>query len=151
MTIFCHKFVYHVGVGLNTVRCTIMQPRLSVVKGLFTSNESLVRGKRCGSVVTMVSEGRSVYGLVKKFIRVLCRCMRCCDFGLITWFPLPVYPDGDPLTVRINLGGLDVNNLDRVRVISLNVIQPARVSVWLDPIHSCMYMMRFEGVDTIVQ
>ena len=117
----------------------------------FTANESLTRGKRCGSVVTMVVGGRSVYGLVKKFIRVVCRCMRCCDFALITWFPLPIYPDGDPVTVRINWGGVDVNHIGTVRVVSLNDIQPARVAVWLEPRHSCMYMMRYEGLDTITR
>ena len=99
----------------------------------------------------MITGGRPVYGLVKTFIRVICRCVRCHDYGLITWFPFPVYPDRDPLTVRINCGGDNMNTLRTVRVVSLNDIQPARVAVWLDPRHDCMYMMRIEGTDTIIQ
>lgn len=90
-----------------------------------------------------------MYGLVKTFVRVLCSCMRCSDFGLVTWFTHPVYPDADPLTVRINRGGMNVNNIVDVNVTSLNCIQPARVSVSIDLVHDCMYMMRLEGTDTI--
>ena len=82
----------------------------------FTAGESLIRGKRCGSVATLVMGGCSTrYGLVKQFVRVLCRCVRVMvrvhDFAIVTWFPRPVYPDRDPLTVRIDLRGLDVNDI----------------------------------------
>ena len=116
----------------------------------FTAGESLISGRRCGSVVTMVKRGRSVYGLVKRFIRVLCGCVRVYDFAIVSWFPLPVYPDGDPLTVRIALEGVDdVNDIGDVDVVSLNDIQPSRVLVEIDSENDSMYMMRKDGVDVI--
>jgi len=114
----------------------------------FNPGESLRSGKRCGSVITMVRGGRSVYGLAKNFIRVLCDCPRTVDLVVVTWFPPPVYPDDDVLTVRIDLGGGDVNTIRRVDVIPLFDIQPSRVAVDIDTAHDCMYMMRLEGTDT---
>ena len=73
--------------------------------------------------------------------------MNACDLDLITWFPNPVYPDGDPLTVRINRGGVDVNNIDDVTVTSLNYIQPSRVAVLINDVSDYMLMFRLEGVD----
>jgi hypothetical protein len=94
--------------------------------------------------------GQSVYGLVKKFLRVLCGCPRCHDLVVVTWFPKPVYPDGDPLTVKVSVGvGVDVNSLHDERVVFLNDIQPVRVAVSLDRVRGCMIMMRMEGVDTV--
>ena len=40
----------------------------------FRAGERLCFRVRCGSVVTMVKHGRSVYGLLKHFYRVVCRC-----------------------------------------------------------------------------
>ena len=130
--------------------CNVYSHLTAVVGGKrFTADESLCKGKRCGSVVTRVMGGQSVYGLVKKFVRVLCNCMRRWDFGFITWFPHPVYPDSDPLTVVIEMGDMDVNNLDRVCVTSLNSLQPARVSVLIDSANNSMKMMRIDGLDTM--
>ena len=63
------------------------------------------------------------------------------------WFPLPTYPDGDPLTVKIDLRGVDVNNVGVGTVVSLFDIQPSRVLVDID--QHCMYMMRMEGLDSM--
>ena len=53
----------------------------------FTAGESLISGRRCGSVVTMVKRSRSVYGLVNRFIRVLCGCVRVYDFVIVVSSP----------------------------------------------------------------
>ena len=79
----------------------------------FTAGERLVVGVRCGSVVTRVTGGRSVYGLLRKLYRVLCQCNRYIDLGVFSWFPFPTYPDKDPLTIRIDLNGL--NNINNIR------------------------------------
>ena len=114
----------------------------------FVAGEKLTRGRRCGSVVTSTIRGWSMYGLVKQFVRVMCACLRFYDFAVVTWFPRPTYPDGDPLTVRVDVQGIvDVNNLRVLDVISLGDIQPSRVAVELDPQHSCMMMLRMEGTD----
>ena len=96
----------------------------------------------------MVRGGSSVYGLVKKFLRVLCDCPTVVDLLVVTWFPPPEYPDDDVLTVKIVLGGADVNRIRRVDITPLFDIQPSRVAVDIDTVHDCMYMMRMEGTDT---
>ena len=115
----------------------------------FNAGEELIRGRRCGSVVTSSIAGWSRYGLVKQFLRVVCRCLHFHDFAVVTWFPRPTYPDGDPLTVRVDLDGVvpDVNNMNDVDVVSLYDIEPSRVSVGHDRVHNCMFMMRMEGLD----
>ena len=115
----------------------------------FNAGESLRLGVRCGSVVTMIRGGRSVYGLIKKFYRVMCVCHSFLDVVLITWFPFPNYPDGDPLTVRIDLGGLNVNNIPRINVVPLIDLHPSRIGVEIDNVHHCIYMLRFDGIDTM--
>ena len=124
--------------------------RQAVIGGKkFYAGEPLIPGKRCGSVIIQLIDGRSVYGLVKKFLRIVCDCVRVRDFVIVTWFPRPVYPDRDPLTVRINLGGLNVNTMNNHTVSSLNDIQPSRVIVDCDTGNDCLYPMRIEGTDTI--
>ena len=115
----------------------------------FTAGEALLSGKRCGSVVTRVVSGRSVYGRVKQFLRVMCGCHRFVEVAVVERFPLPTYPDGDPLTVKIDVCGVDVNNVGVGTVVSLLDIQPSRVLVDIDQHHDCMYMMRMHGVDTM--
>ena len=130
--------------------CNIYSHSTAVICGKrFTAGEFLRCGKRCGSVVTRVVGGRSIYGLVKHFIRLRCDCIQRFDFGLITWFPHPVYPDNDPLTVRINLGGININNINNVNVTTLNCIQPSRVAVSIDETQDCIYPIRLEGLDTM--
>ena len=113
----------------------------------FTAGEALLSGKRCGSVVTRVVSGRSVYGRVTQFLRVTCGCHHFVEVAVVEWFPLPTYPDGDPLTVKIDLRGVDVNNVGVGTVVSLFDIQPSRVLVDID--QHCMYMMRMEGLDSM--
>ena len=115
----------------------------------FHAGESLRLGKRCGSVVTSVVGGRSRYGLVRKFFRVFCLCRRVYDFSLVSWLPDPVYPDGNPLTVVINVGVRGVNSYLRGggSVLSLDDIQPSRVLVEVSPPTSIL-VMRMEGLDT---
>ena len=59
------------------------------------------------------------------------------------------YPDGDTLTVRIVLRGLDINNIPDKHIVSLNDIQSSRIAVEIDTEHDYMNMMRIEGLDTI--
>ena len=89
-----------------------------------------------------------MYGLVKKFLRVVCRCLCFHDLVVLTWFPRPTYPDGDPLTVRVDLTGvLDVNSMTNFDIISLLDLEPSRILVELNRHGNDMYMMRMEGID----
>ena len=137
--------------GCVVTTCNAFQCSKAKIGGKdFTAGEKLISGSRCGSVVTSTISGRSMYGLVKQFLRVVCGCLRFHDFALLTWFPRPTYPDSDPLTVRVGLHDIaDVNNVIAVDVIGLCDIEPSRVAVDLDPRHNCMFMLRLEGVDTM--
>ena len=115
----------------------------------FNAGERLLLSVRCGSVITMVRDGRSVYGLLKKLYRVVCACDQLIDLAVVTWFPFPDYPDSDPLTVTITLNGLDVNHITETEVVPLYDIQPSRVGVEIDDEHDSMQMLRMEGTDTM--
>ena len=71
------------------------------------------------------------------------------DFASVTWFPLPEYPDGNPLYVRITLNGLNVNTLTDTSVVPLFDIQPTRIAVEIDNDNDCINVLRIEGLDTI--
>ena len=116
----------------------------------FTAGESLKgyrmvgwNNLRCGSVFTAKVEGRALYGIIKRFVRVVCR-----HFGTVTqlavveWFPEPQYPDGDPLLVLIDTTRPVA---EAPEVLYLDEIDPARVLYEIDG--SSMYMMRVEGLD----
>ena len=67
---------------------------------------------------------------------------------MLTWFPRPTYPDGDPLTVRVDLTGVpDVNTMTNFDIISLLDLEPSRILVELNRHGTDMYMMRMEGID----
>ena len=147
---FCDSIQQYLKCGCRLGHSTVYEYVRAKIGGKsFNAGERLSPGVRCGSVVTKIRDGSSVYGLIKKFYRVVCRCRSFIEFALITWFPFPNYPDGDPLTVRIVLGGLNVNDIPRVTVVPLNDIHPSRIGVEIDDINNCMYMLRFDGFDTM--
>ena len=63
---------------------------------------------------------------------------------MVSWFARPVYPDGDPLTVHINLRGDPVK---APTLIYLDEIDPARICYYLDSDGERMCVMRIEGLD----
>lgn len=125
--------------------------RASIGGRHFVAGESLIPGKRCGSVIIRNMGGGTVYGLAKQFVRVVCDCVgRVHNFVVVTWLPRPVYPDRDPLTVNIHVGGVNFNRMTNRTVSSLRDIQPSRVIVGIDIIKDCLTMMRIEGTDIVV-
>ena len=137
--------------GCRIDRCSIHSYSQALIGGKrFSSGEQLIPGRRCGSVIVRLIGGRSVYGLAKQFVRVVCRCVNVRDFVVVTWLPLPIYPDGDPLTVHINLGGVNVNGMNNQTVSSIYDIQPSRVIVWIDRENDRLSVMRMEGTDVVV-
>lgn len=136
--------------GCRSNHCSCYEYTMALIGGKrFNGGERLRIGSRCGSVVTMVKDGRSVYGLVKKCYRVVCECNIAFDFVVVTWFPFPDYPDGTPLYVRIVLNGANVNILTELSIVPLFDIQPSRIGVEIDRDRDCMIMLRMEGVDTM--
>ena len=61
---------------------------------------------------------------------------------MVSWFARPFYPDGDPLTVDIDLRGDPVK---APTLICLDEIDPARICYYLD--NERMSVMRIEGLD----
>ena len=143
-----NKLQCHLSCGCRIQHATVFSHSQALIGGKkFNPGEQLLKATRCSSVVTMVKGGNSIYGLVKRFLRVLCDC-GYIDLVVVTWLPPPVYPDGDVLTVRIDVGGMNVNRLTRLHVVPLYDIQPSRIAVDVDTTHDCLYMMRLEGMDT---
>ena len=150
----CHDtlscFQRYIRCGCASVHCSCYEYSMALIGGKrFTAGEQLRLRSRCGSVVTMVKDGRSVYGLVKHFYRVTCECDMVIDFVSVTWFPFPEYPDGTPLYVKIVLNDLNINTLTDLSIVPLFDIQPSRVGVELDLDRDCMIMLRLEGLDTM--
>ena len=100
---------------MDRCRCennSVYQHSNAVICGKsFTAGEGLRRGRRSGSVITAVVGGRSMYGLVKKFIRVCCIHLHYRDFAILSWLPPPTYPDNDPLTVKISTLGIPLTTI----------------------------------------
>ena len=100
----------------------------------------------CGSVITCVLDGRSLYARVERFLRV--------DdddepgYASVSWFSEPVYLLDNPLVVQVkdDDGGL---LREYGCVLSINQIDPSRVMVELPrPPLVHYYMMRDSGYDT---
>jgi len=139
----------HLRCGCRTLLCNTYEYKTGKIGGKkFTAGETLRVGSRCGSVVTMVSGVSSIYGLTKRFYRVICPCGKFIDFAIVTWFPSPHYPDRDPLTVEIGVRGLDVNNITQMNIVPLFNIQPSRIAVELKCTNQKMCMLRIEGLDS---
>ena len=136
--------------GCRFCHCVVYEHKTAMIGGhRFTAGERLRPAVRCGSIVTMLKGGRSVYGLMKRFFRVVCRCDNIMDLVFVTWFPLPTYPDRDPLTVRISIQAIQINNIPRGTIVSLNDLDGSRIGAEIDAPTQYMYMLRFDGVDTM--
>ena len=112
----------------------------------FTSGESMHGVKRtrekmlrCGSVITLVSAGRSLYAWVSQFLSYF-------DIHLahVNWLPVPDYPTGSPIVVRLR----NDSPIPRMScVVDLADIDPSPISILHND--TCMYMMRMKGIDTM--
>ena len=101
-----------------------------------------------GSMFTAKINGRSLYGLINNFVRVVCRVTgEVREICLVSWFAPPKYPDGDPLLVRISLDEdppVHCNNF-----LFLNEIDPTPVIYEIVERNRCMFMMRMRGLDVL--
>ena len=100
-------------------------------------------GKRtCGSVFTTVYRGRSVYGILDRFMRV-----NGTEYAAVTWLSPPVYPYA-PFTVvvRVRILPREDQPLNRC-VIPCDRIEPCGVCVMPDEDGIHYYMLRDRGHD----
>ena len=104
----------------------------------------------CGSVVTCVIEGRSLYARVKRFLKV--EGSDCPGFASVDWFSAPTYLFGDniPLGVCVTEDGAEVLRDVGTCVIRITQIDPSPVIVERDVDNGRFYMMRDSGYDTRV-
>ena len=103
---------------------------------------------RCGSVITCVISGRSVYARVSKFFTI--DGDNCEGYASVTWFGAPEYPlDGSPLVVRCREEEprrlVDAYGC----VVKITQIDPSQVIVERDENTGYCWMMRDSGYDTI--
>ena len=116
----------------------------------FTAGQTLGGDKhgRCGSLVTCVVDGQSVYGRVVKFFQLCCqRDPNDSLFAYIEWLCVPEYPmGGTPLVVRVSDNGPACL---ASQVVSIFDIDPSRViNERCDSEHSYC-VCRIEGLDTV--
>ena len=78
-------------------------------------------------------------------MRVVCtRQQKKTDLAVVTWFPPPEYPDGDPLLVKIDLDGEIPEGCPPFLLLSQ--IDPSPIMYELDTRN--LFMMRLRGLDT---
>ena len=102
---------------------------------------------RCGSVITCVVGGRSLYARVDAFVRV--DGEEGPGYALVQWFGQPEYPEGTPLVVRVPLDGSEFDD-DLLCVVRITSIDPSRVMFEMTTHDKC-YMMRDSGYDTLLR
>ena len=99
----------------------------------------------CGSVITCVMNGRSVYGRVQRFISV--DGDPSPGYASMLWFGEPVYPFNNPLVVCVDDKPEKLDEEIGV-IIPITRIDPSRVVV--EPTNDGRFMMmRQSGYDTI--
>ena len=116
----------------------------------FTAGQDVGGGGlgRCGSIVTCVARGQSVYGKVVRFFSYICE-QNNGMYAYIEWFRVPDYPmGGTPSVVRVQDTGVVCNI---AKVMSICDIDPSRVIIERDDNKHCYYMCRIEGIDTVLR
>ena len=102
---------------------------------------------RCGSVVTVVMNGRSLYARVNRFLRV--DGDECPGYACVSWFSEPHYLfDGEvPMGVRVTEDG---RRIDREvgSIVRITQIDPSPIIVERDLVNRVFFMMRDTGYDT---
>ena len=137
----------HYKIVLGT-RLWVVHKRAKVCGVLFTSGESIKGVKRCpsdkmlrcGSIITLVKGGRSLYAWVIKFLS-----FDRIHLAHVRWLPIPEYPCGNPIVVLLRTGGRLPN---RSCTVDLTDIDPSRVAILHENRH-CSYPMRLTGIDTM--
>ena len=102
---------------------------------------------RCGSVVTCVVGGRSLYARVERFLKV--DGDDCEGYASVTWFGIPEYPFKIPLVVKCREEQPADLALELGCIIRITAIDPSQVMVERTIDHVHCFMMRDSGFDTV--
>ena len=142
----CARVHVHTHICAHTLATLNTVPQFTAGEPKFGHKQSNWNNPRCGSIFTAKLGNRSLYGYIEKFIQVRCHFRRdnFRDLAMVTWFPQPTYPDGDPLTVDINLRGVPPA---APKLLRLDEIDPARILYLVSSNRTRMCPMRIEGLD----
>ena len=123
--------------------CNVMEYAMAYILNVhFRAGEWEADSPRCGSVITCVIDGRSLYARVNRFLSVE---GDADSYASVTWFSEPEYPLDTPVVVRVTGDG---GQLDRELgcIVRLTQIDPSPVMVECSTRY--YYMMRDSGYDT---
>ena len=125
--------------GIEDVQPLVLSYNIAYVLGVhFKAGEW--GNRRCGSVVTLIHDGRSRYCIVRKFVEIAGKGYACVD-----WLSKPSYPHA-PITLVSVVRQLHPHEqTDLKSVIPLDMIDPTPVLVDRDG--RDFYMMRVKGYD----
>jgi hypothetical protein len=104
--------------------------------GVRRLNEKMLR---CGSVITLVRGCRSLYAWVIRFLS-----FDRIHVAHVRWLPEPEYPSGTPLLIKLDTGRPPPTE---PCIVPLVDIEPSQVAILRE--HTCFYMMRMSGINTI--
>ncbi len=128
----------------------ISHSRANILGVHFTANQDIAgnANKRCGSIITAVINGQSMYGKVVAFFsNGVCVKNNASRYACVQWLNVPDYPvSGTPIVVRLCD---DAQPCTVPSVLSIFDIDPSRVISERSDSEHCYYMCRIEGVDTI--
>ncbi len=104
--------------------------------------------RRCGSVITCVMAGRSVYANVHRFFKV--DGDDSPGYASVTWFGAPNYP-AFPNPILVRCREVDPDRLADAYgcVVAITQIDPTQVMVEREEDHVFCWMIRDSGYDTI--
>jgi hypothetical protein len=102
--------------------------------------------RTCSSVITCVIGGRSVYGYVRKFLKV--DGVDSPGYASVSWFGPPQYPCGsNRLEVVVSRDGTYTSRAVGSCIIPITQIDPSMIVV--EPVGANYRMMRQTGYDTV--
>jgi len=105
------------------------------------------RGGRCGSVVTCVIDGRSLYARVIRFLKI--DDDDCPGYASVEWFSETTYLfDDNPLGVWVRQDGSAVRDQVGTSILRITQIDPSPIVVECESSTGRFYMMRDTGYDT---
>ena len=102
---------------------------------------------RCGSVVTCVVGGRSLYARVERFLKVDGDV--CDGYASVTWFGIPEYPFKNPMVVKCREQQPEDLVSELGCIIRITAIDPSQVMVERSVDRDYCFMMRDSGFDTV--
>ena len=93
----------------------------------FKAGEWDNKSSRCGSVITCVVNGRSLYARVVRFLKSDVTEDSCPGYASVRWFSEPTYVNC--LCPKVTLDGGDIEREVGVNVVRITQIDPSQVSV----------------------